>query len=52
MLLTRQIYRIQYIKVVVLTSTIDPEDLDISMVLDFLSKPITVSMLEYLSAKI
>jgi CheY-like chemotaxis protein len=44
------------IKVVVLTSTIDPEDLEKSqtypMVLDFLSKPITVSMLEYLSAKI
>jgi hypothetical protein len=42
--------------IVVLTSTIDPEDLEKSqtypMVLDFLSKPITVSMLEYLSAKI
>jgi CheY-like chemotaxis protein len=49
-------YKFHDIKVVVLTSTIDPEDLEKSqtypMVLDFLSKPITVSMLEYLSAKI
>ena len=44
------------IKVVVLSSTIDPEDLKKSktypMVIDFLSKPITLSMLEYLKNKI
>ncbi|MBP6180628.1 response regulator [Flavobacterium sp.] len=44
------------IKVVVLSSTIDPEDLKKSksypMVIDFLSKPITISMLEYLKNKI
>ncbi|MFV5688202.1 response regulator [Flavobacterium sp. ZT3R25] len=44
------------IKVIVLSSTIDPEDLEkaksYSMVIDFLSKPITVSMLEYLKNKI
>jgi CheY-like chemotaxis protein len=44
------------IKVVVLSSTIDPEDLKKSksypMVIDFLSKPITTSMLEYLKNKI
>lgn len=44
------------IKVVVLSSTIDPEDLEkaksYSMVIDFLSKPITTSMLEYLKSKI
>lgn len=43
------------IKVIVLTSTIDPKDLEKSqtypMVLDFLSKPITFSMLEYISTK-
>jgi len=43
------------IKVVVLTSTIDPQDLEKSqtypMVIDFLSKPISVKMLEYLSNK-
>jgi CheY-like chemotaxis protein len=48
-------HKFHNIKVVVLTSTIDPEDLEKSqtypMVLDFLSKPITVSMLEYISAK-
>lgn len=44
------------IKVVVLSSTIDPEDLEKSkqypMVVDFLSKPITQAMLEYLKTKI
>ena len=44
------------IKVVVLSSTIDPEDLKkantYSMVIDFLPKPITLSMLDYLSNKI
>tara|TARA_R110002124_G_scaffold188587_4_gene355842 strand:+ start:717 stop:1118 length:402 start_codon:yes stop_codon:yes gene_type:complete len=43
------------IKVVVLTSTIDPKDLEKSqtypMVMDFLSKPINKSMLEYISEK-
>ena len=44
------------IKVVVLSSTIDPEDLEKSkqypMVIDFLSKPISQSMLEYLKDKL
>jgi CheY-like chemotaxis protein len=44
------------IKVVVLSSTIDPEDLQKAksypMVIDFLSKPITTLMLEYLKSKI
>lgn len=44
------------IKVIVLSSTIDPEDLEKAkkypMVIDFLSKPITQSMLEYLKIKI
>lgn len=43
-------------KIVVLSSTIDPEDLQKSkkypMVIDFLSKPITTNMLSYLEAKI
>ncbi|MEZ7500674.1 response regulator [Flavobacterium sp. Arc3] len=43
-------------KVVILSSTIDPEDLEkakkYSMVIDFLPKPITLSMLDYLSNKI
>lgn len=43
------------IKVVVLSSTIDPEDLEKAkkypMVIDFLSKPITISMLDYLTTK-
>ena len=43
------------VKVVVLSSTIDPEDLQNAkkypMVIDFLSKPITQSMLEYLKNK-
>ncbi len=44
------------IKVIILSSTIDPEDLKKSkkypMVIDFLSKPITKEMLEYLKDKI
>ena len=44
------------IKVVILSSTIDPEDLEKSkqypMVFDFLSKPISQSMLLYLKEKI
>lgn len=43
------------IKVVVLSSTIDPEDLEKAkkypMVIDFLSKPITISMLDYLTTR-
>lgn len=42
-------------KIVVLSSTIDPEDLQKSkkypMVIDFLSKPITTNMLSYLQSK-
>lgn len=48
-------HKFHNIKVVVLTSTIDPQDLEKSqtypMVLDFLSKPISVNMLEYLTSK-
>ena len=44
------------IKVIILSSTIDPEDLEKAkkypMVLDFLPKPITKQMLEYLKNKI
>lgn len=44
------------IQIVVLSSTIDPEDLKKAkkypMVIDFLSKPISVSMLAYLNVKI
>jgi CheY-like chemotaxis protein len=43
-------------KVIILSSTIDPEDLEKSkkypMVIDFLSKPISKEMLEYLKTKI
>ncbi|AOZ98160.1 MULTISPECIES: response regulator [Flavobacterium] len=43
-------------KIVVLSSTIDPEDHEKSkkypMVIDFLSKPITTNMLTYLESKI
>ena len=42
--------------IIVLSSTIDPEDLERTkkypMVIDFLSKPISTSMLEYLNNKI
>lgn len=44
------------IKIVILSSTIDPEDLEKSkqypMVIDFLPKPINQSMLEYLKNKL
>lgn len=43
-------------KVIILSSTIDPEDLEKSkkypMVIDFLSKPISKEMLEFLKSKI
>jgi CheY-like chemotaxis protein len=43
-------------KVIVLSSTIDPEDINKSktypIVIDFLPKPITTSMLDYLKTKI
>ena len=43
-------------KVIILSSTIDPEDLEKAkkypMVLDFLSKPISKEMLEYVKTKI
>ncbi|WP_418263461.1 response regulator [Flavobacterium faecale] len=43
-------------KIIVLSSTIDPEDLEKTkkypMVIDFLPKPISISMLEYLTAKL
>jgi CheY-like chemotaxis protein len=43
-------------KVIILTSTIDPEDIKKSKsypnVIEFLSKPITVEMLDYLKSKI
>ena len=45
-----------HIKVIVLSSTIDPADIEkskkYSMVLDFLSKPISKEMLEYIKDKI
>lgn len=44
------------VKVIILSSTIDPEDLNKAkkypMVIDFLSKPITKDMLEYITNKI
>ena len=44
------------IKIIILSSTIDPSDLEKSkkypMVLDFLSKPISKEMLEYIKPKI
>jgi CheY-like chemotaxis protein len=43
-------------KVIILSSTIDPEDLERAkkhpVIIDFLSKPITTSMLEYLKNKL
>lgn len=43
-------------KVIILSSTIDPEDLQRAkkhpVIIDFLSKPITTSMLEYLKSKL
>jgi len=44
------------IPIIILSSTIDPEDLEKTkkypMVIDFLSKPISTSMLQYLTSKI
>lgn len=44
------------IKIVVLSSTVDPDDLEKAntypMVIDFLPKPITTSMLEYVTSKV
>lgn len=44
------------IKIIVLSSTIDPEDLERArtypMVIDFLSKPISIAMLEYVKNKL
>ena len=43
-------------KVIILSSTIDPEDLERAkrypVIIDFLSKPITTSMIEYLKDKL
>jgi CheY-like chemotaxis protein len=53
---TNKYSKINSTKIVVLSSTIDPEDLQKSknypMVIDFLSKPITTNMLSYLEAKL
>ncbi|MFI0490144.1 response regulator [Flavobacterium sp.] len=44
-----------HIKVIILSSTIDPADIEkskkYSMVIDFLSKPISIEMLEYIKNK-
>ncbi len=49
-------YHLNKTKVIILTSTIDPEDIKKSKtypnVIEFLSKPITVEMLNYLNSKI
>lgn len=49
-------YHLNNTKVIILTSTIDPEDIKKSKtypnVIEFLSKPITVEMLNYLNSKI
>ena len=54
--ITQEYSEFHSIKVIILSSTIDPEDMEKSknypMVMDFLSKPITVTMLEYLKSKI
>jgi len=53
---TNKYSEINFTKIVILSSTIDPEDLLKSkkypMVIDFLSKPITTNMLSYLESKI
>lgn len=52
---TEKYSEVNFTKIVVLSSTIDPEDLKKSkkfpMVIDFLSKPITINMLNYLESK-
>ena len=49
-------YHLNNTKVIILTSTIDPEDIkkskSYSNVIEFLSKPITVEMLNYLKTKL
>lgn len=49
-------YKLNNTKIIILTSTIDPEDIKKSKtypnVIEFLSKPITVEMLNYLKSKI
>nr|WP_315145635.1 response regulator [uncultured Flavobacterium sp.] len=53
---TEEYAAFQKTKIVILSSTIDPADLERSkkypMVIDFLSKPITKEMLDYLKEKI
>jgi CheY-like chemotaxis protein len=53
---TEEYSAFHHTKIVILSSTIDPADLERSkkypMVIDFLSKPITKEMLEYLKDKI
>jgi len=53
---TEEYAEFQKTKIVILSSTIDPADLERSkkypMVIDFLSKPITKEMLDYLKEKI
>jgi CheY-like chemotaxis protein len=53
---TEEYSEFHQIKIVILSSTIDPADLERSkkypMVVDFLSKPITKDMLDYLKEKI
>lgn len=53
---TNKYARVNSTKIVVLSSTIDPEDLKKSkkypMVIDFLSKPISTNMLTYLESKL
>ena len=53
---TKEYSDYQDTKVIILSSTIDPEDLEKSkkypMVIDFLSKPISREMLEFLKGKI
>jgi CheY-like chemotaxis protein len=53
---TTEYFSFNKIKVVILSSTIDPEDINKAknypIVIDFLPKPITTSMLDYLKTKI
>lgn len=53
---TSEYHNFNNTKVIILSSTIDPEDINKSktypIVIDFLPKPITTSMLDYLKTKI
>lgn len=53
---TKKYSEVNSTRIIILSSTIDPEDLQKSkkypMVIDFLSKPITINMLNYLESKI